>query len=212
MKHPLRLLIAALLTAALLGPALPAGAQQKSAMNIGLAARYAWPQADLEPLDPALSYGIVFHYWLTTTTSVDVGLDRFALTRAIDAPGGDADLDFELWDLTVGLRYRPKLDLLVRPYAEVGVGYEFWTLKLDVDGYENRSGGSMVYYAGIGYDWEFIEDWSLTTGARYYYVPLAEKLENEVLSVTAGDIQVSEDDLVSAGLLTAGIELTWRFR
>jgi len=167
---------------------------------------------DLDTLDPALGYGIVFHYWLTSTTSVDVGLDRFAMATTVGAPGGEADLDFEFWDLAVGLRYRPKLDIFLRPYAEVGAGYEFWTVSLDVDGYENRSGSSMVYYAGLGCDWEFAEDWSLTTGARYYYAPLAEKLEKEVLTVTPNKVETEKDDLTSAGMLTAGIELTWRFR
>ena len=212
MKNLLRLSLVCLALAAMLVPAAPARAQQKGAMQIGLAARYAWPGMDMQSLGPAPGYGVVFHYFLTSTTSIDAGFDYLALTKSIDAPGSNVDLDYTQWALSMGLRYRPKVDFVVRPFVEGGVGYEFWTTKIDVSGSENGSGNSVVYYGGLGFDWEFVEDWTLSGGARYLYLPQTGKLESEVVAGTGGKQQVNYDDLNNGALTTVGIELTWRFK
>jgi len=211
MKNLYRLLPAVALAAAVLA-AFPARAQQKGAMQIGLAARYTWPGMDLQTLEPAPDYGLIFHYFLTSTTSIDVNVDYLMLSKSLDAPGGHADLDYTMGDLAFGMRYRPKLDLVVRPFAEGGLGYEFWSSKLDVSGAQTRTGNSIIYYAGLGYDWEFAEDFTMTTTARYYYLPLREHLEDEVVTSAGGAQRVHSADVLNASLMTAGIELTWRFK
>ena len=211
MKNLLRLLSAVLLVAAVLA-AHPARAQQKGAMQIGLAARYAWPGMDLQDFDPAPDYAVVFHYFLTSTTSVDANLDYLLLTKSIDAPGGNLDLDYTQWALSMGLRYRPKVDFVVRPWVEGGLGYEFWSTKLDLSGSENGGGASIIYYGGLGFDWEFIEDWTLSGEARYTYLPQKGSMDSEVVTRKGGALHVNNEDFLNGALTTAGIELTWRFK
>lgn len=204
-----KMLGVALALAAALGAG-PARAE-KGAMEIGLAARPVWPTADLESLEPAFGYGAIFHYWLTSTTTVDVGIDYYPLTAALDYGDREVDLDFTSALFEVGLRYRPKLDFLLIPYAEVGLGYQFWSSSLDLPGNEVRRGNSIAYYGGVGFDWRLSEQLTAGVNGRYTFLAMQEQLEDEVL-VSGTEVDVEKTDLVAGGLVTAGVELTWRFK
>lgn len=203
-----RLLAAVLALAGATAFAVPARAE-KGAMEIGLAARYAWPQMDLSRLEPGLDYGVIFHYWLNSTTTVDVGIDSLTHRAPLMVDGAEQDLIFQTYVVEVGMRYRPKLDFFLQPFAELGVGYQFWSVDLEPSALDDRSGSAMAYYAGLGLDYPFLGQFSAGIDARYWYLPMQESLEEKV-SAIGGD--ETKTDLRNAGFLAAGIELTWKFK
>jgi len=202
--------VACLFIYLLLSP-LPCRAE-KGAMQIGLASYYAAPRFDLEGQDPAVSYGIMFHYWLNDTTSVELGFEYLNFPGPMEVDGEDEGINWVSQVLGVGLRYRPELDFFLDPYAELMFGYQFWNTVPGDEIIDSRNGGSVAYLAGAGLEYNFRHNLVLSMGARFRYLPMREDIEREVRTIAPETYSVEEDELFDVGFLTGGIELVWRFR
>jgi len=186
-------------------------AKSKGTMEIGLSSHYNIPEQDVEDMDPAMGYGIVFHYWLTSTTTVTGTLDYMSYEWPFEVEGEDEGLDYTTWILGVGVRYRPELDLWIRPYGEAGIGYQTWTSYPGVTGIDSRNGGSVAYYGGLGFDRELFHAFTLGFNARYVYTPMNDRLESEAWR-SGGEYRLDKTPIREVGYVTAGLELTWTFR
>lgn len=196
---------------ALFIPQLTFAQKSKGTMELGLAAHYNVPQQDVSDLEPGMGYNIVFHYWLTSTTTVTGTLDYMSYEWPLEVDGEDESLDYTAWVLSVGIRYRPELDLWVRPYGEAGLGYQSWTTYPGVSGIDSRQGGSVAYYAGLGFERELFHAFTVGFNARYFYMPMNERLESEARS-TGGDYKIDKTSIRDVSFMNAGLEFTWKFR
>jgi opacity protein-like surface antigen len=205
---------AAALAAALLllasAPALAEGG--KGTMQIGLSCHYLWPQGDASVFDPAPEYGAIFHYWLNTTTSIMAGVEMISLTAPLEVNGNNEGLNFNTYALMAGGRYQPKLDFRVKPYVELGVGYQNWTLNPDPSFIDSRSGASVLYFAGGGLNYDFRHVLTAGLNVRYLYYPMIERLEREAVPRAGGRYNVISEPFKNVGFVTAGFELVWKFK
>jgi len=190
----------------------PAFGSSKGAMEIGLSSHYAWPQQDVADLSPGLDYGAVFHYWLTRTTSVLVGLETVTFECPLKVDGRSKRLLFQAVMLELGVRYRPEVDFIFKPYLEAGVGYQFWSTDPSPSFLDSRSGNSLAYFAGLGLEREFAGRFTWGLNLRYHYFPMRENLEREVFTNPDGSYLVEKDAIREVVFVSAGFELTWRFR
>ncbi len=186
-------------------------AKGKGTMELGLSAHYNIPQQDVSDMEPAMGYDIIFHYWLTSTTTVTGTLDYMSYEWPFEVDGEDEGLDYTAYLLGVGIRYRPELDLWVRPYGEVGIGYQTWTAYPGVTGIDSRSGGSVAYYGGLGFERELFHAFTAGINTRYVYMPMNERLESEA-TLSGGDYRLEKTPIREVGFVTAGMEFTWKFR
>ena len=202
---------AALIAALLLGFAARAEGG-KGTMQIGLSSHYLGPQADAHPLDPAFDYGVIFHYWLNSTTSILAGMEMLTLDGPFLVDGKDKGISFTATALLAGVRYNPRIDLWLRPYGEAGLGYQSWQTKPGQDQIPSRSGSSVLYFAGAGLSYDFRHALTAGVNARYLYFPMQESLESSAVQKTGKKYDVTRDRFENVGFVTAGVELVWRFK
>ncbi|HUT54260.1 MAG TPA: outer membrane beta-barrel protein [bacterium] len=184
----------------------------KGAMQIGLSSHCLWPQADADSLDPAFDYGVIFHYWLNSTTSIMAGVEMLSLNAPLLVDGKDEGITFSTTALMAGVRYRPKIDLWLRPYAELGVGYQSWQTNPGLSELKSRSGSSVLYFAGGGLSYDFRHALTAGVNVRYLYFPMNENLESRALHKTGKKYNVTTDPFENVGFVTAGVELVWKFK
>jgi opacity protein-like surface antigen len=205
-------LAAAALLAALF-PGSPARAEAaKGTMQIGLASHYVWPQADADRLEPAADYGVIFHYWLNSTTSIMAGVDMLSFHAPLEVDLKDEGLTFSTTTIMAGVRYNPRIDLWIRPYAELGLGYQSWQIKPGPSGITSRSGSSVLYFAGAGLSYDFRQAFTAGLNLRYIYFPMNEGLDVSAVHKTGKKYDVTRDTFNDVGFLTAGVELVWKFK
>ena len=185
-------------------------AKEKGAMEIGLAAHYDLAQGDALEFDPGTSYGVIFHYWLNSTSTIMLGFEQFAFQAPLEVDGSDKDMDYNISALEVGWRHRPKVDLFVKPYFEVGFGYHNWYLQSPV---EDREGSSVLYFLGLGLEYEIRHQLTISANTRYYYMAMNENIETEAISIGPGIYDDIDDaPLKDVRFLGTGIELTWKIK
>ncbi len=193
--------------------AFPALAGEKGAMEIGLSWHYPMAQGDASELESGMAYGAMFQYWLNSTSTIVVGLDHLSFEVPFTLDGEDVGGTYVSNVIHFGLRYRPELDLWIRPYAEAGLGIQFWNLEYDAAYVDRGGGGSIAYWAGAGLEYEFLEDFALGLNARYYYTPLDDNMEYAAETMPSRDkFFIHRDELKSVGFFEAGVEITWKFK
>lgn len=185
---------------------------ERGAMEIGLSSHYSWPQMDVDEFDPALDYGFIFHYWLNDTTSFQAGFEQLAFEGPLKVDGKDKGMVFDVGVIELGIRYRPEVDFLFKPYLEGGFGYQFWSTKPGASIIESRNGGTIAYFAGTGLEYEFYHTVTAGLNLRYRYMPMNEKLEEEAITIGPNLYDVKDTKLEMAGYPSAGFELVWRFK
>jgi opacity protein-like surface antigen len=191
---------------------LAGGAAGKGAMEIGLAAYYGWPTGDAQEFEPNYSYGMVFHYWLNDTSTVLVGWDMMSHEVPFTVDGEDENFLYNALVLYVGARYRPEVDIFFKPYLEGGMGYQMWSTNRVPKMVDEREGSSVAYFAGTGWEYDLAHTFTVGTSFRYYYMVMAEKMEERSVTTGPDSRKKYKDPFVNVGFATAGIELTWRFK
>lgn len=184
----------------------------RGAMEIGLSSHYAWPQMDMDEFDPAPNYGFFFHYWLNDTTSFELGFEQLAFQGPLKVDGNDKGMVFDVGVILFGIRYRPEVDFLFKPYLEGGFGYQTWKTKPGTSIIEGRNGGTVAYFAGTGLDYEFYHAVTAGLNLRYLYMPMNEKIESEAITIGPDLYDIKDTKLEMAGYPSAGLELVWRFK
>jgi len=185
---------------------------EKGAMELGLSGRWAWPQQDAGDFDPGLGYGFIFHYWLTRTTSIEAAYDYLQFQGPLPVDGEDKGQTYTASVIEAGVRYRPPVDFLLKPYVEGGAAYQFWEIKPGLSALEGISGANFAAFAGAGAEYEVLPTVTLGVGCRYLYLPMQTHLDHEVRTLAPGKYAIREVPFENVGIVSAGVELTWRFR
>jgi opacity protein-like surface antigen len=205
------MIAAALFLAAALAPA--AGrAGGKGVIEIGLTSHYNWGAGDAQDFDPSLSYGLIFHYWLNDTTSIMAGFDQLHFNIPFEVNGNAKDYAYNASLIYGGLRYRPKLDFFLTPYLEVGLGYQTWNITDVSSPLKTRGGGSAVYEAATGIEYDVLHSVTVSLNLRYYDLMMNERLATQATTRPSGKTKAEYRPLENVGVTAAGIELCWRFR
>jgi len=192
-------------------------AEGKGSIEFGLSSHFNVPVADAADFDPALNnnyVGLIFHYWLNDTTSVMAGLSELSFPASIEVNGSGEEFRYGTWVLFGGVRYRPELDIIARPYIEAGLGYQSWRTYDVPDMIDERSGGALAYYAGAGLEYDLLHTMTAGLNLRYLYTPMNDRIETEAVSdpLNPGIWDVEKSPLEQVGFVSVGIELTYRFR
>ncbi len=179
-------------------------------IEIGFLYRYNTPLLDLEDLQPDHGYGMVLRYWLNDTSTVDLELeDRYNIWE-IDTPGGTEDLNFHTTMLSVGLVYLPELDFIARPTFGFGGGFMQWSHESDIT--SEKTGQTYLLYASTGLDFKIGDFITLGPTVRFQYYPFEESFLREVQEVAGGDDRKDKTEFEHAGVIEAGINITFKVR
>jgi Outer membrane protein beta-barrel domain len=189
-----------------------ASAKDKGTMEIGLSAHYDIAQGDARDFDPGTSYGIIFHYWLNSTSTIMLAYDQFAFKAPLETDGSDKDMNYNIQALEAGWRYHPEIDLFMKPYVEVGFGYHNWYLDPGWSVIDNREGSSFLYFLGLGLSYELRHKMTISANTRYYYMAMNENIETRATETGPGIYEIDKDPLKDVRYLAAGIEFTWKIK
>ena len=217
-RRPGRAVLAA--GAALFLAAAPALAQTDH-LDVGLHYNYSLPQIDLSPMDPGQSYGLVAHYWVNDTTTIDAQFDQITGVWPLEVvtvkdhvrSTESEDTDFQMWLVSGGARYAPEVDFFLRPYAGLGLGYGQWTANSSVKGVGKREGSGLGVYGLLGAEYRLTRRLAVGPYCRFVFTPFSSKMEEEVLINQDTDQRfMDKTRLEQGGFLLTGVSLTVRIR
>jgi hypothetical protein len=176
-------------------------------IELGLHYNWTWPQFDAARMQPGRSFGLLFHYWLNDTTTIDAAVDQFDNVWKVDGPGGPADLDFRMYLVTAGARYSPEVDFFLSPYFGGGLGYQLWNTTSTIQGVKDRKGSGLAYYLMTGADYRITPRLAVGPWLRFVYVPMHDRFEDSV-RVSGGKTLVDKTRIEQTGFVTAGLAVT----
>jgi len=188
---------------------------QYRAMELTPSVGMSFSAGDYQPLKNLYSYSLIYSYWLTDTSTLDLWLKRI-----------EGEFDFELfsekqslgeksahWSMTlggIGFRYQPEWDFFLDAGLGAGIGYQAWESRSDY--FSTRHGEGMLYYALFDLEYPATSWLSLGIYFQPFYFPLDTRMERAVYLKSAGSSEIVYDKIKDGWIFSSGIWLAIKIR
>ena len=176
-------------------------------IELGLHYNWTWPQMDAAHMRQGQSFGLLFHYWLNDTTTIDGAVDQLDNVWKVSEPHGSSDLDFKMYLLSAGVRYSPELDFFLSPYFGGGLAYQLWNTTSSAPGVQDHKGSGVAFYVTGGAEYRISPRVAVGPCLRFVYVPFKDRLETSVREI-GGRKFVDKTHLTQVGFLVTGVNFT----